>query len=115
MKFLNFFFRGGAILACLDPCPDSKSGYGSSDPIESGSETLVSLPALSCTCPNIGSNAFRLLKENGDCYVDFLPCKKIYRRISKKSNFSSKNSLPALNVLFEILTVLTPVLERKQL
>jgi hypothetical protein len=43
MKFLNFFLLLWEIFALLDPYPDSESGYGSTDLIESvsGSETLI--------------------------------------------------------------------------
>jgi hypothetical protein len=37
MKFLNFFLLLSVIFALLDSDPDSKSGYGSTDLIESGS------------------------------------------------------------------------------
>jgi hypothetical protein len=39
MKFLNFSYFW-VIFALLDPDPDFKHGYGSTDLIESGSETL---------------------------------------------------------------------------
>jgi hypothetical protein len=42
MKFLNFFLLSWVIFALLDPEPES--GYGSTDLIESGSETR-GLPA----------------------------------------------------------------------
>ncbi len=41
MKFFNFFLLLWVIFALLDPDPDSKYGTGSTDLIESGSETLV--------------------------------------------------------------------------
>jgi hypothetical protein len=37
MRFLNFFLLLWVIFALLDPDPDSASGYGSTDLIESGS------------------------------------------------------------------------------
>jgi hypothetical protein len=39
MKFLNFFYFLWVIFALLDPDPDSEYGSGSTDPIESGSNT----------------------------------------------------------------------------
>jgi hypothetical protein len=41
MKFHYFFLFFWVIFAFLDLDPDSESGYGSTDLIESGSETLV--------------------------------------------------------------------------
>ncbi len=41
MKFLIFFLLLWVIFALLDPDPDSKNGSGSTDLIESGSETLI--------------------------------------------------------------------------
>jgi hypothetical protein len=40
-ELLNFFILLRVIFALLDPDPDSESGSGSTDPIESGSATLV--------------------------------------------------------------------------
>jgi hypothetical protein len=42
MTFLIFLFLW-VIFALLDPDPDSESGYGFTDPTESGSETLTKL------------------------------------------------------------------------
>jgi hypothetical protein len=39
MKFLNFFLLLWVIFALLDPDPDSEYGSGSTDLIESGSNT----------------------------------------------------------------------------
>jgi hypothetical protein len=41
IKFLKFFYFCGSFLP-LDPDPDSEYGSGSTDPIESGSGTLIS-------------------------------------------------------------------------
>jgi hypothetical protein len=41
IKFLNFFLLLWFIFALLDPDPDSEHGSGSTDQIESGSETPV--------------------------------------------------------------------------
>jgi hypothetical protein len=41
MKFFSFFLLLWVIFALLDPDPDSESGSGSTDPIESGSATLL--------------------------------------------------------------------------
>jgi hypothetical protein len=73
MKFFNFILLLWVIFALLDPDPDS--GSGSTDPIESGSATLVFVPARQAGNRFLGTSKQDISQVVSTFVGHFCPCK----------------------------------------